>query len=204
MGLLLSRRAAAAAGGVAQNGLSYAKGYANASIDAVSALDYRTSGLPHVAMLQRLAAEKEAAVEEVEAALAEIASIALASDRVLRCRVACQPGAPAERATKAMDALLAAMPAKGAAAKKDEATMADALAGFAPDPSKAFVAVPTQTNYCAASFKTVPYAHEDSAGLFLLAQAMSTSFLHRELREKGGAYGGGASAAPIEGVFAFS
>ena len=72
MGLLLSRRAAAAAGGVAQNGLSYAKGYANASIDAVSALDYRTSGLPHVAMLQRLAAEKEAAVEEVEAALLRV------------------------------------------------------------------------------------------------------------------------------------
>jgi len=32
---------------------------------------------------------------------------------------------------------------------------------------------------------------------------MSTSFLHREIREKGGAYGGGASAAPVEGIFGF-
>ena len=47
----------------------------------------------------------------------------------------------------------------------------------------------------------MPYTHEDSASLFLLGQAMSASFLHREIREKGGAYGGGASASPIDGVF---
>jgi hypothetical protein len=36
------------------------------------------------------------------------------------------------------------------------------------------------------------------------SQAISTSYLHREIREKGGAYGGGAGASPVEGVFAFS
>jgi hypothetical protein len=62
----------------------------------------------------------------------------------------------------------------------------------------------TQTNYCAASFATVPYAHEDAAPLFLLANALSTSFLHREIREKGGAYGGGAAASPLGASFGFS
>jgi Zn-dependent M16 (insulinase) family peptidase len=38
----------------------------------------------------------------------------------------------------------------------------------------------------------------------LLGHALSSAYLHREVREKGGAYGGGASAAPVEGVFAMS
>jgi len=44
----------------------------------------------------------------------------------------------------------------------------------------------------------------DSAPLYLLGHALSSAYLHREVREKGGAYGGGASAAPVEGVFAMS
>lgn len=61
-----------------------------------------------------------------------------------------------------------------------------------------------QTNYCASSFATVPYAHEDAAPLYLLGHTLSTAFLHREIREKGGAYGGGASASPLSGRFGFT
>ena len=182
---------------------SYAKGLANASIDPVAALDYRTAGLPHVALLQRLAREKEAGVEEVSAALAEIAAFALARNRVMRCRISAKPEA-CDPAVKQMEAFIDALPLRGADAVGDELTLAQSLASFAVAPSKTFVATPTQTNYCAASYLTVPYSHPDSAPLFLLGQAMSTSFLHREIREKGGAYGGGASAAPVEGVFVLS
>lgn len=204
VGLLLSRRAASAGSSVAPNGLSYAKGYANASIDSIAAFDFRTGGLPHVAMLQRLAREKEAAVEEVMAAIAEIATHVLAAPKVLRCRLACQPGTSSAAAQKELDGFLASLPAKSSGGGAGGATLADSLSAFTAAPSKAFIAVPTQTNYCAATFNTVPYAHEDSAAIFLLGQAMSTSFLHRELREKGGAYGGGAGSSPIDGMFAFS
>jgi Zn-dependent M16 (insulinase) family peptidase len=61
-----------------------------------------------------------------------------------------------------------------------------------------------QTNYCTSAFATVPYTHEDAAPLLLLGQALSTAFLHREIREKGGAYGGGASASPLSGRFGFT
>ena len=203
LGLLLSRRAASAGAGVSQNGLSYAKGLANASIDPVAALDYRTAGLPHVALLQRLAREKEAGVKEVSDALAEIASFALARNRVMRCRVSAKPEA-CDPAVTQMEQFIDALPMKGTDAAADELTLSQSLASFETTPSKTFVSTPTQTNYCAASYTTVPYSHPDSAPLFLLGQAMSTSFLHREIREKGGAYGGGASAAPVEGVFAFS
>ncbi|RXG58423.1 Presequence protease, mitochondrial [Armadillidium vulgare] len=50
-------------------------------------------------------------------------------------------------------------------------------------------------NYSAKAFSNIPYAHPDSGPLRILARLMF-QFLHREIREKGGAYGGGAYAHP--------
>ena len=204
--LLLSRRAASAGASVAQQGMQYAKALAASSIAAESQLDYRTSGLPHVALLQRLVKDKDAGVKEVEDALAEIAEFVLTRENVARCRVACTPGA-VDVARASLAAFLEALPA-GKTKKSGhsaELTIGDALLSFTPNVgSKHFVSVPQQTNYCAASYATVPYAHPDSAPLYLLGHALSSAYLHREVREKGGAYGGGASAAPVEGVFAMS
>ena len=58
-----------------------------------------------------------------------------------------------------------------------------------------YVAVPGagQVFTVAMAIKTVPYTHPDSPLLTLLAEVLSARFLHREVREKGGAYGGFAS-----------
>jgi Zn-dependent M16 (insulinase) family peptidase len=208
VGLLISRRAASAGSSVASQGMQYAKAFAAGTIAAESELEYRTGGLPHVAMLQRLAKDKETGVKEVQNALVEIARFALTSDKVSKCRVACVGGEAAEVAEEGLKSFLLALPesdATGAnASKQDELTIGQSLLKFTPHPSKAFISVPQQTNYCAAAYKTVPYTHEDSAGLYLLGHALSSAYLHREVREKGGAYGGGASASPVEGVFAMS
>ena len=47
-------------------------------------------------------------------------------------------------------------------------------------------------NFCARSYRAVPAAHPDSPTLTLLGSLLSSKFLHREIREKGGAYGSGA------------
>ena len=52
-------------------------------------------------------------------------------------------------------------------------------------------------------FKTVRYKDPDSAVLLVLANYMRDTFLHRELREKGGAYGGYAQAGVASGTFYF-
>jgi hypothetical protein len=79
------------------------------------------------------------------------------------------------------------------------------LAAFTPQSaSKTYVAIKGQTNYCTGAIETVGYEHPDAPALFLLSQAMSTEFLHREIREKGGAYGGGSSFVPSAGIFYFS
>ncbi|KAI8621873.1 Metalloenzyme, LuxS/M16 peptidase-like protein [Chytriomyces sp. MP71] len=64
-----------------------------------------------------------------------------------------------------------------------------------------FVPLPFTVNYTARAFLGVPYTHEDSASLQILAELMTSHFLHREVREKGGAYGGFGNYNALDGVF---
>jgi Zn-dependent M16 (insulinase) family peptidase len=68
-------------------------------------------------------------------------------------------------------------------------------------PKRAFFPLPIQVNHCALAVKTVAPAHPDSAVLMIAAEVLSWGYLHREIREKGGAYGGGCSSG--SGVLAF-
>jgi Zn-dependent M16 (insulinase) family peptidase len=51
----------------------------------------------------------------------------------------------------------------------------------------------TQVNFCAKAYPTVPGDHDDAPVLSVLAGFLRNGFLHRAVREQGGAYGGGAS-----------
>jgi len=69
--------------------------------------------------------------------------------------------------------------------------------------NKYFFQIPTTVSFTALSIKTINIIHNDSAGLYVLAKFLSRGFLHSEIREKGGAYGGFAKYDYIEGVFSF-
>eukprot|EP00698_Gefionella_okellyi_P010423 TRINITY_DN2702_c0_g1_i3.p1 TRINITY_DN2702_c0_g1~~TRINITY_DN2702_c0_g1_i3.p1 ORF type:complete len:935 (+),score=217.45 TRINITY_DN2702_c0_g1_i3:3-2807(+) len=57
-----------------------------------------------------------------------------------------------------------------------------------------FVQLPAQVNFVSRVIDThLPFTNEDTARLTVLGKVMSNGFLHREIREKGGAYGGGAA-----------
>ena len=61
----------------------------------------------------------------------------------------------------------------------------------------------TQVNFCAKAYPTVPAAHADHATLSVLAGFMRNGFLHRSIREQGGAYGGGADQDANSASFRF-
>lgn len=61
----------------------------------------------------------------------------------------------------------------------------------------------TQVNFCAKAYPTVPVEHEDSAALTVLGEFLKNGYLHRVIREQGGAYGGGASQDSACAVFRF-
>jgi len=61
----------------------------------------------------------------------------------------------------------------------------------------------TQVNFCARAYATVPMHHVDAAPLTVLAGFLRNGYLHRAIREQGGAYGGGASHDSQTGSFRF-
>jgi Zn-dependent M16 (insulinase) family peptidase len=50
----------------------------------------------------------------------------------------------------------------------------------------------TQVQFCAAAYPAVAVDHDDAAPLMILGGFLRNGFLHRAIREQGGAYGGGA------------
>ncbi len=61
----------------------------------------------------------------------------------------------------------------------------------------------TQVNFCARAYPAVPMEHADGAALMVLGGFLRNNFLHRAIREQGGAYGGGAGYDPDSAAFRF-
>ena len=61
----------------------------------------------------------------------------------------------------------------------------------------------TQVSFCAKAYPTVASSHEDNAVLSVLAGFLRNGFLHKVIREQGGAYGGGASQDTNSASFRF-
>jgi hypothetical protein len=62
----------------------------------------------------------------------------------------------------------------------------------------------TAVNFVAAAFPAVRLGHEDSPALAVIAKMLRSLYLHREIREKGGAYGGFALYNAEDGVFSLA
>ena len=58
-------------------------------------------------------------------------------------------------------------------------------------------------SFVASTFETVRLAHEDAPALSVISKILRSMYLHREIREKGGAYGGFAIYSPEDGIFYF-
>lgn len=63
--------------------------------------------------------------------------------------------------------------------------------------------VDSQVNFCAWALPSVTLEHADSAALAVLSGVLRNAFLHTAIREKGGAYGAGATQDSALGCFKF-
>jgi Zn-dependent M16 (insulinase) family peptidase len=83
------------------------------------------------------------------------------------------------------------------------AVLTTAALPIQPQQRNIFLHYAIPINFIARAHITVPYSHPDSVALSLASELLTKNFLHRELREKGGAYGGGASFSSIDGILSF-
>ena len=62
----------------------------------------------------------------------------------------------------------------------------------------------SSVSYVSRVFRTVRMEHEDAAALSVISKILRSMYLHREIREKGGAYGGFSIYSPEDGLFYFA
>ncbi|HKC20538.1 MAG TPA: hypothetical protein VKE27_13020, partial [Candidatus Dormibacteraeota bacterium] len=177
-------------------GFQFALLRAHSKISAEGALNDRLQGIGMLHTMRRLSKLNE---DELRPVIDQLNRLRLRLFRRdgLRIIVTCEESMIG-RLEELLAGLTKALPdrnPKAARAEPQEPSHADR----APEARTAPVPVAFNIRF----FKTVRYTHDDAPALLVLANYLRDTFLHRELREKGGAYGGFASAGVLSGTFYF-
>jgi presequence protease len=178
---------------IANLGFQFAILLAQAKLSSEGALNERLQGIEMLHTIRELARLDEADLGGLIQSLDGIRTGLFRKDS-LQIVVTCEEGM-----VGTIRDLLATLVADLPSAREDgHAPKPDPL-----DPAPEARTAPVPVAFNVRSFKTVRYTHADAPVLLVLANYLRDNFLHRELREKGGAYGGFAQAGTGSGIFYF-
>jgi presequence protease len=176
---------------IPSSGHSYASRAAAAGLTAASRQREEWGGLQLIRRARQVAALPTEELGETATLFQEIARQLLTRQR-LRCAVTTE-----ERAFGDIGEHLSGF----LSALKEGPPVQPAAPDFSVRPGHSGWSTSVPVAYTARVFRTVPFNHADAAGLMVLSKLLRAGFLHREIREKGGAYGGMASCDPEAGIF---
>lgn len=177
---------------VPQSGHSYAARVAAAGLSPAAQLREQWSGLSQIALVRELAARPVEQLIELAEMLQSIAQTLFHQAQLqVAVTVEKQHFAIFETALSALLENLDSVPL-------DENTP---VGPFVSTPQRQGLIWSIPVQYVTRVFRTVPSTHPDSAPLTVLARLLRAEFLHREIREKGGAYGGMAAHNAAGGIF---
>ncbi|KAL8981964.1 MAG: hypothetical protein Q9205_003401 [Flavoplaca limonia] len=195
---LLQSAANGALDAIAGGGHSYARRYAEAGLTPQGLLNEQVGGLTQVQQTGLLASRSPSqGLCDIMSKLKAIQSFAISNSSALRAAITCgsESISANESALQTFLATLGPLPSMPAV---DISTVPGTTYK-----TKTFFPLPYQVSYSAVSLPTVPYSHPSSAPLAILSQLLTHKHLHHEIREKGGAYGGGAYSRGLSGLFGF-
>lgn len=178
---------------LAEAGHSYARLFAGAHLTPGAKLSEVTGGMTQVRLLSNLAATQDYSV--AIDAMKQIAEFA-ASKATLRSAITCSADSRSLNEA-ALRSFLDTLPRTKAPVARKSAFE------FGAETAKTFFPLPYQVSYTSMATRTVPYTHNDGPALQLLSQLLTHKHLHHEIREKGGAYGGGAFHQGNGGIFGY-
>ncbi|PSS00857.1 Metalloenzyme, LuxS/M16 peptidase-like protein [Coniella lustricola] len=179
---------------IASSGHSYARGVAEAGLGEHGYLKEQVGGLTQVRLMTSLASRPESdQLDDVLAKLKQIQQLTMARGH-LRAAITC--GSDVVQAnTTALSNFLGSFSGSPQLPPKGTRTFERNLKTFYP--------LPYQVYYGALAIPTTSYTSSDGASLTVLSKLLTHKHLHHEIREKGGAYGGGAYNRAIDGMFGF-
>lgn len=180
---------------IASSGHRFAMGYAESTVTRSAWLRQQVSGLSQVKLVTSLASRPETdQLQDVIAKLKQIQSFALTGGK-MRAAITCGSESVADN-TSSLQQFLTNRPS-------DPWSPQNAAPRQLPRDSKTFFPLPYQVYYGGLSVPTTSYTSPDGAPLQILSQLLTHKHLHHEIREKGGAYGGGAYSRALDGLFGF-
>lgn len=183
---LLQQRKARWSSRLANAGHSYALQTASRDMSLVAQRDYYNAGLPALVWFKALVSQ----IEQDDAKLVQlVADIAALHQRVLSLPKRFVLVAEQEKLQAISQYLQDVW-------QHTEITPQPALdtAALPLTPAQDIAwLIQANVQFCATAYPAVPVEHADTAALMVLGPYLRNGFLHRALREQGGAYGGGAS-----------
>jgi hypothetical protein len=193
---LLQSGADGAVNNIASSGHVFARGYAEAGLTDYGRLKEQVGGLSQVKLITSLASrpESEGLVDVIEK-LKVIQKMALTGSSTFRTAMTCGHESVADNEAALQKFLSSRLKADSSVTRAPSPTLSRN--------SKTFFPLPYQVYYGALAVPTVSYTSPAGAPLQILAQLLTHKHLHHEIREKGGAYGGGAYSRGMDGVFGF-
>ncbi|HMY27579.1 MAG TPA: insulinase family protein [Agitococcus sp.] len=185
---LLAQRKARFEASITDSGHALAMQTASHSMSALSQLEYRISGLPALRTLRELVANSQSE-DGITSLLAELQAI---HHKVLAAPRQFLLIAEKERLATLVETLQQTWSASSIAASVDD-DVKQIQAQANPQATQIAWLANTQVQFCAAAYPAVPIDHDDAPALMILGGFLRNGFLHRAIREQGGAYGGGAA-----------
>ena len=177
---------------VPQSGHTYAARTAAACLSPSARLREQWNGLTQVALIRDLASRPVESLDELVAIFKAIAEH-LFTQSGLQTAVTVEKDHFSEFEAP-LKQLIEQLPDKDSAGVHQNED-------FVPRPRRQGISWSLPVNYVTRVFRAVTYTHPDAAALTVLSKLMRAEFLHREIREKGGAYGGMASYSAEAGLF---
>jgi presequence protease len=180
---------------IASSGHQYARGFAEAGLTRSAWLRQQVGGLSQIKLVTSLANRPESdGLVDVISKLKQIQQLALTGAN-FRTALTCGTESVSAN-SKALAAFMSAVP-------KESVPLAAKSPTSATRDIKAFFPLPYQVYYGSLAVPTTSFTSTDGAPLQILAQLLTHKHLHHEIREKGGAYGGGAYSRGLDGLFGF-
>ncbi|KAI1002283.1 Mitochondrial presequence protease [Podosphaera aphanis] len=192
---LLQASSDGAVNSIASQGHSFAISAAENGFGEYFSRKEQVSGLSQLKLISKLSTRpKDEGLSDVIHQLKKIQKIAF-SGSSFRCAVTC--GVESFQSNeKEVQKFISSLSRDSQLFKKN-------FSGKKNRNAKLFYPLPYQVYYGGLSIPTTPYNSSASAPLQILSSLLTHKYLHHEIREKGGAYGGGASARSLDGVFNF-
>ncbi|RAO67011.1 uncharacterized protein BHQ10_003023 [Talaromyces amestolkiae] len=187
---------------VAGTGHRFAVNAAAATLNESFWVQEQQSGLAQLQATANLLNDATTSPEKLNAIIEKlrlIQSFAISQSSNIRVRMVCEAESAAGNESS-LQKWLAALPKSGTMP-----IVSQHQSEMPPTPvGNVLYDMPYKVYYSGLAMETVPFVDPNSASLSVLSQLLTHKYLHPEIREKGGAYGAGASNGPIKGIFTLS